>query len=73
MNADKEYMDMFGLKLKEGREWNDKDQFAQYKMIINETAKKLFQIKNIEEASLQPESRLWWSMGIDEGKILLSR
>ena len=68
MNADKEYMDMFGLKLKEGREWNDKDQFAQYKMIINETAKKLFQIKNIEEASLQPESRLWWSMGIDEGK-----
>ena len=59
---------MFGLKLKEGREWNDKDQFAQYKMIINETAKKLFQIKNIEEASLQPESRLWWSMGIDEGK-----
>ena len=37
-------------------------------MIINETAKKLFQIKNIEEASLQPESRLWWSMGIDEGK-----
>ena len=68
MNADKENMDMFGLKLKEGREWNDKDQFAQYKMIINETAKKLFQIKNIEEASLQPESRLWWSMGIDEGK-----
>ena len=59
---------MFGLKLKEGREWNDKDQFAQYKIIINETAKKIFQIKNIDEASLQPESRLWWRMGIDEGK-----
>ena len=26
-----QYMDMFGLKLKEGRTWNDKDQFAQYK------------------------------------------
>ena len=23
MNADKEYMDMFGLKLKEGREWKE--------------------------------------------------
>ncbi|WP_448779652.1 ABC transporter permease [Bacteroides congonensis] len=68
MFADKKYMDMFGLKLKEGREWNDKDQFAQYKMIINETAKKLFRIKNIDEVLLQTNSRLWWSMGVDEGK-----
>lgn len=66
--ANKEYMDMFELKLKEGRGWNDKDQFAQYKMIINETAKKLFRIQNIKDASLQPEFRLWWSMGIDENK-----
>jgi ABC-type antimicrobial peptide transport system permease subunit len=62
------YMRMFGLKLKEGRMWNDKDQFAQYKMIINETARKLFRIEKIDEASLQTESRLWWSQGIDLGK-----
>lgn len=64
------YMRMFGLKLKEGRMWNDKDQFAQYKMIINETARKLFRIEKIDEASLQTESRLWWSQGIDLGKNL---
>ena len=62
------YMNMFGLKLKEGRTWNDKDQFAQYKMMINETARKLFRIKDINEASLQTESRLWWSVGTDESK-----
>lgn len=62
------YMRMFGLKLKEGRMWNDEDQFAQYKMIINETARKLFRIEKIDEASLQTESRLWWSQGIDLGK-----
>lgn len=66
--ANKDYMDMFGLKLKEGRGWNDQDQFAQYKMIINETARKLFHITNIDEASMQTESRLWWSMGVDLGK-----
>lgn len=66
--VNKQYMDMFGFKLKEGREWNDKDQFTQYKMILNETAKKLFHINDIHEASLQTESRLWWSMGVDEGE-----
>lgn len=66
--ANKDYMDMFGLKLKEGRGWNDQDQFAQYKMIINVTARKLFHITNIDEASMQTESRLWWSMGVDVGK-----
>lgn len=68
IHANNDYMHMFGIKLKEGREWNDKDQFAQYKMIINETARKLFRIKDIDEASLQTESRLWWSQGIDLGQ-----
>ena len=66
--ANKDYMDMFGLKLKEGRKWNDQDLFAQYKMIINETAQKLFHIKNIDETSLQTEARLWWSTGVALGK-----
>lgn len=34
-------------------------------MIINETARKLFRIENIDKASLQPESRLWWSQGVN--------
>lgn len=68
LSASNGYMRMFGLKLKEGRMWNDEDQFAQYKMIINETARKLFRIEKIDEASLQTESRLWWSQGIDLGK-----
>lgn len=68
LSASNGYMHMFGLKLKEGRMWNDKDQFAQYKMIINETARKLFRIEKIDEASLQTESRLWWSQGVDLGK-----
>lgn len=68
MYVNNNYMNMFGLKLKEGRTWNDKDQFAQYKMMINETARKFFRIKDINEASLQTESRLWWSVGTDESK-----
>ena len=36
--------------------------------MINETARKLFRIKDINEASLQTESRLWWSVGTDESK-----
>ncbi|MDD3038578.1 FtsX-like permease family protein [Bacteroides sp.] len=68
MHVSKDYMNMFGFKLKEGREWNNTDQFEQYKIIINETAKKLFRIKDMNEASLQPESRLWWSHGVDVEK-----
>lgn len=68
MFVDKTYMDMFGIRVKEGRSWNDKDQFIQYKMIINETAKNLLRIDDISEASIQPEQRIWWSMGVDEDK-----
>lgn len=60
MRINKRYMDMFGFKLKEGREWDHTDQYEQYKLIINETARKMFCINHIDEASLQTESRLWW-------------
>lgn len=66
--SNKEYMDMFGMQLKEGRTWNDTDHFSQYKMIINESAQKLFHIKDIHKASLQTESRLWWGQGEDLSK-----
>ena len=58
--ADQRYMELFGLKLKEGRIWdNEKDQFVQYKFIINETAKRVFRIEDITKASLQTERRMF--------------
>lgn len=80
-NSDQEYqkvafadfsndmMDIFDIQLVEGRRWNDStDVFAQYKLIINETAQKMLDIKDLNQDLLQPESRIWWSMGVDEGK-----
>ena len=66
-------MNMFGLKLKEGRTWNDKDQFAQYKMMINETARKLFRIKILMKLHCKPNpvyGGVWGQMRV---KILLIR
>lgn len=60
-------MDIFDIELVEGRRWNDStDVFAQYKLIINETAKRMLDIKDIHTDLLQPEQRIWWSMGVDE-------
>ena len=45
------YIELFGFQLKEGRLWNDSvDQWTDYKMIINESAKSLLAIDNIETA-----------------------
>lgn len=55
------YMRLFNFQLKEGRLWNNSiDQFSQYKIIINETAQKLFKITDITKDKLQPEERLWY-------------
>lgn len=57
------YMNLFNFQLKEGRMWNDSiDQFAQYKIIINETAQKLFRITDITKEKIQSENRLWYSV-----------
>lgn len=51
---------MYNLQSKEGRTWNDSiDNFYSYNFIINESAQKLFGIKDIKNTVLQPESRLW--------------
>ena len=61
------YIELFGFQLKEGRLWNDSvDQWTDYKMIINESAKSLLEIDNIETALIQPERRLWWSLSKSE-------
>lgn len=65
-SLDRTYMDMFDFQLLEGRLWDsEEDEWAQYKIIINETAKKLFGINDISTDYLQPESRIWWSSEID--------
>ena len=64
--VDQHYMEFFELKLKEGRIWdNEKDQFAQYKFIINETAKRVFRIEDITKATLQTERRLFYTSGMN--------
>lgn len=56
-------MNLFGYQLLEGRLWDSTDISAQYRFIINESAKKLFNITDIRSAYLQPESRLWYGQG----------
>lgn len=60
-----EYFDMFGFQLIEGRSWDSTDVFTQYKCIINESAKKLFDIQDIHSVKLQPERRLWYSSTVN--------
>lgn len=54
-------MDMYGLQLVEGRLWNDSVDEAltknSFKVIINETAKRVLGIKDITREKLQPESK----------------
>lgn len=60
-------MDIFDIQLVEGRRWNDStDVFAQYKLIVNETVLKMFDIRDIRHDLLQTKRRIWWSMGTDE-------
>ncbi len=60
-----QYYDMFGFQLLEGRLWDSTDVFNQYKCIINEAAKKLFDIDDIHSVKLQPERRMWISSRSD--------
>lgn len=54
-------MDMYGLQLVEGRLWNDSVDEAlsknSFKVIINETAKRVLGVKDITREKLQPESK----------------
>lgn len=49
------YINLFGFQLKEGRLWNDTDVIGQNKCILNESAKKLFNIKDIRDMRLEME------------------
>lgn len=52
LNSDPRFADVFGLTLIEGRTFNDLDANNDPKVVINESAKKFFNIDNIENAQL---------------------
>src|SRR5690554_1999560 len=52
---------MFDFQLVEGRLWDSTDVFYQYKCIINESAMKMFNIKDFSTDYLQFQTRLWTS------------
>ena len=57
---------LFDLKIVEGRGWDDDiDQFSQYRLIINESAKKAMGITDIHTDMIQTKDRLWWNSDMD--------
>ena len=59
-------MDLFGLEIIEGRGWDDSiDQFTNYNLIINESAKKQMGITDIHSDMIQTKDRLWWHSSVD--------
>lgn len=52
------YIRMFGFQLKEGRLWNDTDKGDQQRCILNESAKRVFHIKDIRDTRLEMEHRV---------------
>ncbi|WP_293714167.1 ABC transporter permease [uncultured Parabacteroides sp.] len=56
------YFKLFDIKLKEGRLWDDAvDSPTEYNVIINETAQKLFNIKNLDNAEIEAERAFYIS------------
>ena len=59
-------MTIFDLEIIEGRGWDDSiDQYAQYNLIINESAKKAMCITDIHSDMVQTRDRLWWDSSAD--------
>ena len=57
---------LFDLEIVEGRAWDDNiDQFSQYRLIINESAKKAMGITDIHTDMIQTKDRLWWNSDMD--------
>lgn len=63
------YFRLLGLRLVDGRIWNDSiDSFQTFNVIINETAQKLFGITTLENTSLIADSHLVVFSGMDRGR-----
>ena len=59
-------MAVFDFEIIEGRGWDDNiDQFTNYNLIINESAKKQMGITDIHSDMIQTKDRLWSSRNVD--------
>lgn len=55
-NVSEAYFKLFDIRLKEGRLWDEgNESYTDYNVIINETAQKLFNIKNLDHTILEAE------------------
>lgn len=67
--ASREYMDFFGFRLLEGREWNgDEDKYA-YKLIANRAFLQALHIRDWRTEKVTPNQRFWYRSGDDWNKI----
>ena len=55
----KEDVEIYGLELVEGRNWTDDEGGYDYVMMINESAKRLLGITDINTEQVQTQNRLW--------------
>lgn len=64
--VDASYMETFGIRLKEGRQWEDgKDNFDQYKMMLTKEAARQLGVKDLHTDRVQLENRIWFGLGVD--------
>jgi hypothetical protein len=68
LHSDEKWLKLFDIQLAEGRMWDPEqgDDFFSYKLIVSESALKLFEITDYREALLEPVQRIWWSTGREE-------
>ena len=61
-SVDESWFKLFDIHLKEGQLWDDQkeDGFWDYALIVTESVLKLYGITDIDNALLQPATRLWW-------------
>ena len=65
--VDERWLKLFEIQLKEGRLWDDEtDSFYGYSLIVTESVLKQYGITDFNSVLLQPESRLWLSVGREE-------
>ncbi|MDL2255832.1 ABC transporter permease [Parabacteroides sp. OttesenSCG-928-K15] len=64
-----QYFETLGIKLKEGHLWDENTNYDCGLIVINESAKRLFGITDIENAELQPESSFIIKQNEDKDKI----
>lgn len=72
LDCSEAYADMFDLKVTRGRWLSDTtESWNSYAMVVNEAFLRAFDIKDYSTASVQPETRLWYSFnGTDDDKMM---